>query len=51
MTKNIEKLRYFFGVEVVYQKKGLRLSHRKYKLDLLQETGILGFKHVSTPME
>ena len=45
------KLRYFLGIEVAYQKHGLLLSQRKYTLDLLEETGMLGCKPASTPMK
>ena len=45
------KPRYFLEIEVAYQKHGLLLSQRKYTLDLLEETGMLGCKPASTPME
>ena len=45
------KPRYFLGIEVAYQKHGLLLSQRKYTLDLLEKTGMLGCKPASTPME
>ena len=32
-------------------KKGIFVSQRKYVLDLLEETGLLGCKPVETPME
>ena len=51
MTKDIEKPRYFLGIEVAYQKHGLLLSQRKYTLDLLEETGMLECKPASTPIE
>jgi len=47
----MEKLRYFLGIEVAYQKHGLLLSQRKYTLDLPEETDMLGCKPASTPME
>lgn len=37
VTKYIEKQRYFFGIEVAYQKNDYFLV-KKYALDLLQET-------------
>jgi len=42
VPKDIGKPRYFLGIEVAYQKYGLLLSQRKYTLDLLEETGMLG---------
>ena len=42
VTKDMGKPRYFLGIEVAYQKHGLLLSQRKYTLDLLEETGMLG---------
>ena len=51
MTKDRRKLRYFLKIEVAYQKHDLLLSQRKYILDLLEETDMLGCKSASTPME
>jgi len=51
VTKDMEKPRYFFGIEVAYQKHGLLMSQRKYALGLLKETGLLGCKPASTPMK
>ena len=45
------KSKYFFGIEVVDKKHWLLLSQRKYAFDLLMETGLLGCKPSSTPME
>jgi len=49
--KDMGKARYFLGIEVAYQKHDLLLSQRKYTLDLLEETGMLGCKPAGTPME
>jgi len=50
VTKDMERPKYFLGIEVAHQKHSVFLSQRKYALDLL-ETGLLGCKPVSTPME
>ena len=44
-------MKYFLGIEVMYSKKGIFLSQRKYVLDLLNETGLMGAKPCETPME
>jgi len=49
-TKGLGKLRYFLGIEVA-QSKVISLSQRKYVLDILEETGLLGSKPMETPME
>ncbi|XP_022152743.1 uncharacterized protein LOC111020391 [Momordica charantia] len=49
-TKDLGMLKYFLGIEVTRNKKGIFLSQRKYVLDLLTETGKLAAKPRSTPM-
>jgi len=49
--KELEKLKYFLEIEVAYSKQGIFISQRKYILDLLKETGTLGCKQVSTPID
>ena len=49
--KDLGKLRYFLGMEVARNKTGISVSQRKYVIDLLQETGMLGCKPVDTPMD
>lgn len=38
-------------MEVAMSRKGIVVSQRKYTLDLLLETGMLGCKPADTPME
>ncbi|RVW33700.1 O-fucosyltransferase 1 [Vitis vinifera] len=49
--KDLVYLRYFLGMEVARSKKGIFVSQRKYVLDLLKETGMLGCKPADTPMD
>ena len=46
--KNLGGLKYFLGIEVSHSKQGIFLSQRKYVLDLLAETGMLGCKLADT---
>lgn len=45
------QLQYFLGIEIARSPKGIVLSQRKYVLDLLNETGMLGCRIASTPIE
>ena len=49
--KDLGPLKYFLGMEFVRSKKGIFISQRKYILDLLGETGLLGCKAAKTPLE
>lgn len=49
--KDLGKLKYFLGIEVAHGSDGLFLSQRKYVLDILSETGMLGAKPSMIPME
>ncbi|GJS68950.1 putative reverse transcriptase domain-containing protein [Tanacetum coccineum] len=48
--KDLGKLKYFLGIEVLDNKDGICLSQRKYCLELLHEFGLLAAKHVDTPL-
>lgn len=50
-VKDLSQLRYFLGIEVAQSQKGIILTQRKYVLDLLNETGILGCRPASTPID
>ena len=46
--KDLGNLRYFLGIEVARNKRGISVSWRKYVIDLLKETGMLGSKPTDT---
>ncbi|XP_019194725.1 PREDICTED: uncharacterized protein LOC109188474 [Ipomoea nil] len=50
-TKDLGVLKYFLGIEVVHSKRGIFLSQRKYVLDLLEDSRLLGSKPYETPMD
>jgi hypothetical protein len=49
--KDLGSLKYFLGIEVARSKHGIFISQRKYILDLLKETGMLGCKATDNPVE
>lgn len=44
-------MKYFLRIEVTHTKTGIFLNQRKYTLDILTETGLLGAKPSPFPME
>ncbi|WJZ99224.1 hypothetical protein VitviT2T_017689 [Vitis vinifera] len=50
-VKDLGQMRYFLGIEVTKSKKGISISHRKYVLDLLIETDMLGCKPSDIPIK
>jgi hypothetical protein len=49
--KDLGVLKYFIGIEVARGPEGLFLSQRKYALDIISESGLLGAKPCDFPME
>ncbi|RVW70938.1 putative mitochondrial protein [Vitis vinifera] len=49
--KTLGKLKYFLGIEIAQSNSGVVLSQRKYALDILEETGMLDYKPIDTPMD
>ena len=50
-VKDLGQLKYFLGIEIARSTKGIVLSQRKYVLDLLSDTGMLGCRAASTPID
>ncbi|RVW85510.1 Retrovirus-related Pol polyprotein from transposon RE1 [Vitis vinifera] len=50
-VKDLGNLKYFLGMEVARSRKGIVVSQRKYILDFLKETCMLGCKPIDTPMD
>ncbi|GKB06024.1 ribonuclease H-like domain-containing protein [Tanacetum coccineum] len=50
MIKDLGKLKYFLGIEVIETNKGICLNQRKYVLNLLSEYGMLACKPAITPL-
>ena len=49
--KDLGALKYFLGIEVARNSEGIFLCQRKYTLDIIAETGLLGSRPVGFPME
>ena len=50
-TKDLGKLKYFLGIEIAQSKSDVVMSQRKYVLDILDETGMLEYIPIDTPMD
>ncbi|GJS98337.1 ribonuclease H-like domain-containing protein [Tanacetum coccineum] len=51
MIKDLGKLKYFLGIEVLDTPKGICLNQRKYCLELIDEFGLLDGKPSNLPMQ
>ena len=51
ITRDLSPPRYFLGLEIAYRQGQMSICQRKYVLDILEETGMLGCKPASSPME
>ena len=49
--KDLGELRYFLGIEVIRTPKGIWLSQRQYKLDMLSKYGMADCKPILMPLD
>ncbi|XP_070007788.1 uncharacterized protein [Nicotiana sylvestris] len=50
-NKDLGRLKYFLGIEIVQSSSGIVISQWKYALDILEETGMMECRSIDTPME
>lgn len=48
--KDLGHVRYFLGLEIIRSTKDMYVNQRKYVLDILADTGLLGCKPADTPL-
>ena len=49
--KDLGDLRFFLGFEVARSKRGINICQRKYTIDILHDTCMIGSKPISTPID
>ncbi|KAJ0503054.1 putative RNA-directed DNA polymerase [Helianthus annuus] len=49
--KDLGRLKYFLGIEVLRSRRGIFICQKKYILDLLAETGMVDCKPADTPLK
>ncbi|MCO5557044.1 hypothetical protein L7F22_010600 [Adiantum nelumboides] len=49
--KDLGELRYFLGIEMIRNERGIWLSQKKYGLDMLMKYGMADCKPISTPLD
>jgi len=49
--KDLGRLHYFLGLEILYRQDGILISQRKFTLDLLKEFDSLSYKTTTSPLD
>ena len=49
--KDLGNAKYFLGIEIARNSKGIYLNQRKYVLDIINNLGLMGCKASNTPMQ
>lgn len=49
--KDLSSVKYFLGLEISHSSRGICLSHRKYYLQILEDTSSLGARVAAFPMD
>jgi len=51
LSEDLDKLKYFVGIEVAQSNNVIVISQRKYALDILEETGLMSSNPVDTHVD
>ena len=50
-TKDLNRLKYFLGIEVAQSAHGVCISQKKYALNILEEIGMLDSQSIDIPLD
>ena len=50
-TKDLGRWKYFLGIEIGQSRSDIVISHHKYDLDIIEETGMMGCRPIDTHVD